>query len=484
MSLHIETSEEAREELDKQNRRSLFSAFLITALTFILITLLFLTVKIVMMDKVISQMSVIPLPLPTSHENIVEPADVPAPSTPQSAVAASPPSILTANTPLPTDINLPPVPPSSTAQPITIGHDIAMPGMPGNDISSPGATPQAFSKRCSLIDRLQRIKQSGGSEKYEEAVVRGLRWLMKTQNQDGSWGSGPNCASFTGMSLLAYLAHCETPYSEEFGESCQKAISWLVSTGAKNKGYLSLTPTDKYLPYEHAVNTYALSEAYTFCNLIGMDIPGLRESLEKAVSLIVKNQTTDGSWMYFYALKPSGESYPDLSISGWNIQALKAARHAGLKIDAPVLLRAGKFVASMGNAKTGLFQYREGEPRPSMTPVGVLSLQMLGQAHTKEARAGIKYMETNIKPDITDCYTYYYAAQALLNRGGEAWDGFGRKLGDTLVSRQQANGTWTPPAGLISGHINNAGKLHYQTCLTLLTLEVYYRFLPGTGENL
>ena len=38
----------------------------------------------------------------------------------------------------------------------------------------------------------------------------------------------------TGISLLAYLAHCETPLSEEFGENVLKGISFLVDLGMKN----------------------------------------------------------------------------------------------------------------------------------------------------------------------------------------------------------------------------------------------------------
>ena len=37
----------------------------------------------------------------------------------------------------------------------------------------------------------------------------------------------------TGISLLAYLAHCETPLSEEFGENVLKGISFLVDLGMK-----------------------------------------------------------------------------------------------------------------------------------------------------------------------------------------------------------------------------------------------------------
>lgn len=37
----------------------------------------------------------------------------------------------------------------------------------------------------------------------------------------------------TGMALLSYLAHCETPLSEEFGETVLKGISFLVDQGMK-----------------------------------------------------------------------------------------------------------------------------------------------------------------------------------------------------------------------------------------------------------
>ena len=43
----------------------------------------------------------------------------------------------------------------------------------------------------------------------------------------------------TGLALLAYFGHCETPVSEEFGDSCMKGIVYLVNLGMKNDGKLA-----------------------------------------------------------------------------------------------------------------------------------------------------------------------------------------------------------------------------------------------------
>jgi hypothetical protein len=81
-----------------------------------------------------------------------------------------------------------------------------------------GAIPATMRKRCSKEDRLQRLAETGGMPQCEDAVVKALRWMKSTQAADGSWGEG-NKAAMTGLGLLAYLGHCETPISEEFGDS-------------------------------------------------------------------------------------------------------------------------------------------------------------------------------------------------------------------------------------------------------------------------
>jgi hypothetical protein len=117
-------------------------------------------------------------------------------------------------------------------------------------------------KRCAKADHLQRITQNGGTPAWEDAVVKGLRWLKANQAPDGSWGG--HKAAMTGLALLAYSGHCETPASAEFGESCLKGIVYLVDPGLKNNGKLATNPGENSWPYEHAIATYALAEALKY----------------------------------------------------------------------------------------------------------------------------------------------------------------------------------------------------------------------------
>ena len=99
------------------------------------------------------------------------------------------------------------------------------------------ATYETMRKRCSKDDRLQRLKENGGTPACEEAVLKGLRWLKTNQSPDGSWGKPP--VGMTGLVLLAYFGHCETPASDEFGDSCLKGIVYLVDMAMKNNGKIA-----------------------------------------------------------------------------------------------------------------------------------------------------------------------------------------------------------------------------------------------------
>lgn len=480
MSFHVDISEEAQKELKSARRKNILSSIIVTVLSVILLAILFISLKIVIADK---KIGIIVYPY---EGQIVEPPP-PTPLSPETEKSSSsePPQKITRSNET-GDIFLPPV--NTPTEGPLIPHkpifDFDGPGKSEGPSTSNPPRPPFFAPRCGKQDRLARIKQYGGDESYEESVLKSLRWMMKNQNADGSWGS-TNKTAMTGLVLLAYMAHCETPFSEEFGESCLKAITYLIDVGKKNNGILSDTPGDKYISYQHAIATYALAEAHTMCQSFELTLKGLREMVAQSGAIIVRSQATDGSWMYFYRTREGNNAYPDLSITGWNIQALKAITYTG--IDLPVarsLMKAENFVKKMCNSRTGEFQYKAGDFRLSMVPVGVLSLQMIGKPELRETRTGLDYMAKNIKPEFQDPYTYYYAAQAFINRGGEVWKHFGKKMGDTIVSRQKDDGSWPEgSSSLIASHTTAREKEIYITCLNALTLEVYYRFLPGTGEG-
>ena len=49
----------------------------------------------------------------------------------------------------------------------------------------------------------------------------------------------------TGLALLAYHGHYETPLSPEFGETVQNAIDYLIANGQKNGGGLATSNANR-----------------------------------------------------------------------------------------------------------------------------------------------------------------------------------------------------------------------------------------------
>jgi hypothetical protein len=334
-------------------------------------------------------------------------------------------------------------------------------------------------KRCSKADRLARLRENGGTSECEEAVVKGLRWLKANQNADGSWGKA-NQSAMTGLALLAYFGHCETPAGGEFSDSSLKGITYLIDIGMKNNGVLTPAAASQSSPYEHAIATYAMGEAATFCKELG--IPSLMEVTQKAGQFIIDNQHVNGGWAYGYS--KADNAHTDSSITGWQLQALKACSHTGIKykgMDATVRKGLG-YLSSLQNENGG-FGYNSKAVRPGLAGVGVLCFQMWGKEKSPEARNGVKFIKENFKFDWntadSDLYSHYYASQAMMNAGDNYWKSYNKIFRDQLINNQNPDGSWKAPA--FTSHGQTPDKDVYRNTLSILMLEVYYRFLNTSG---
>lgn len=338
-------------------------------------------------------------------------------------------------------------------------------------------------------ERMRMIELGGGSVESEEAVLKGLRWLKSTQNEDGSWMNHNQC-SMTGLALLAYFGHCETPLSEEFGDSCLRAITFLVSRGMAKDGVLDSSGDKNQLPYEHAIATQALAEALAWCGQLNLNIPNLPEVTRKAGQFIVSNQHETGGWDYGYA-EESGRG-GDLSISSWQIMAVAACRDAGvpLKNLEPCIRRALDYVEARQGADGGFGYTGKGDSNAAngyhtLTGAGMISLQRWGKSSAASVRNGAKYIEKNSRFNYNgedcDLYGHYYESLAMRQRGGDAWKLYQARVMPQLIESQQEDGSWKAPGG---GKKPNAvaplytSNVHYRNCLCLLILESYYRIVP------
>jgi hypothetical protein len=346
--------------------------------------------------------------------------------------------------------------------------------------------PGTMAGRAGGSQRMQAMQMNGGKKESEEAVMRGLRWLMKTQNADGSWAKGSKSyvSAMTGFALLSYLGHGETPVSAEFGPTIQKALDWTFTNGKKNEGRLSMEATfTQGGVYAHGILAYGLGEYYTMTK-----DERFVDLFKQAIGYIVAGQGPDGGWMYAY-----DKSESDTSVSGWQIQALKAAHLSGLNIEGvdAALDKAMLNLKRVQGPKGG-FGYRKKEDRYSLTGVGVLCTYFWKQEKDSSVRSGIEFLmdETKktypveYKHDKANLYAWYYNTQACLMVGGAAWNTWNRMFQEQIVKNQSADGSWPPMAskpggGELQVDPEGAGPF-YRTNLCILMLEVYYRYMPTT----
>ena len=345
--------------------------------------------------------------------------------------------------------------------------------------------PPTMGGRVGEAARIQAIMMNGGKKESEEAVIRGLRWLKKNQNPYGFWGSDRKDA-MTGFALLSFLGHGETPGSPEFGPAVEKAVDWLRESSANNEGRFSAgTEFDQPGVYEHAIATYALGEYYTMTK-----DKRVVDLLSLAVSYIVKGQSPDGGWVWGYKKEGDG----DTSVTGWQIQAMRAAHLTGLNLPGveSALDKAMLDLKRVQDAKGGFGWTRPGDRYSySLAGVGVFCTYLWKQKKDESVRNGIEFILSQTYKDYpieyqgekADLYAWYYNTQACHIVGGAAWQKWNRLFQTEIVSAQASDGSWpamkaNPHTG-IDMQILGLGPFA-RTNLCILMLETYYRYLPNT----
>ena len=334
-------------------------------------------------------------------------------------------------------------------------------------------------------------KYSGGLGKRTEfAVLRALKWLRDHQDPDGSWGPQYRVA-MTGLALLTFMAHGETTGSEEYGEAIARGLRYLLSrqqdgvfVGGGHVDYWHSTVRlqTQLKCYEHGIGAYAVSEAYGL-----MGIPFLKGAMEQAIQVIIDGQHEGGSWDYGYIHGP--KSHVDVSLAGWHMQALKAAAFAGAENPGlKATIEAGIIGLKRMSLKKegGLFAYstRNDTHKPDliMTGVGVLCMQLTGHAMDDETRLGTRALRSLRLHWSKDdrgvgswpLYAWYYITQARFHQGGQTWSAWNRSFAPALCDMQNDNGSWCPAPDSDEARFGPV----YNTALSTLMLEVYYRLLP------
>lgn len=337
----------------------------------------------------------------------------------------------------------------------------------------------------------------GGTPASEASVALGLRWLAAHQDPSGCWsvdgyvhacpaqdpcgalkmrkGMSQYDPGVTGLALLAFLGAGQTPLHGEQGAAVGRAAEYLSRIQAPDGCF---GPSFEGVMYNQGIATLALAELFAMTK-----DERAGAAAQRGAGFIARAQQAAGGWDY----GPSQTGRNDTSVTGWQVMALKSAKAAGLKVPPETFLRAmGHFLRLGRPGGETVYADREpfgGRTGCGMTAVGLASRAFLGwpreaPAMAEGARRCLAALPGARNPEQAQGpYYWYYASMGLFQAGGEAWTRWNDVTRDFLVAGQQrrghAAGSWEP-----ADHFSAIGGRVTVTSLNLLTLEVYYRYLP------
>lgn len=306
---------------------------------------------------------------------------------------------------------------------------------------------------------------------WEQSVAKGLAWLAKQQNADGSFGGQSSGyarhVAVTSLAGLAFLAEGSQPNRGQYGEVVAKTLDYLLTHCTTESGLLIGPTTDHGPMYGHGFAALFLAEVYGQSH-----DPRVREELRKAIRLIVQTQNHEGGWRY--QARPMDA---DISVTICEIMALRAAANSGITVPQETIDRAIKYVKACQQPDGGFsYMLSGGGSAFPRSAAGLASLYYAGIYTGPEIEKAVDYClkftpgrnSSNNRNDFGHhFYAVYYATQALFQAGGGAWAKWWPATRDDLIRRQNANGSWQDGVGP-----------EYATAMALISLQIPKRMLP------
>jgi prenyltransferase beta subunit len=304
----------------------------------------------------------------------------------------------------------------------------------------------------------------------QRAVDKGLAYLASKQSPEGAWGGNGGfgaAAAITSLSALAMMANGNLPGRGKYGDNVRKAADFICRN--QQESGLFTTNQSQGEMYSHGFATLFIGEVY---GMTGDD--EVKENLQKAVRLIERCQNSEGGWRYQPAPVDA-----DISVTICQIMALRAARDAGIKVEASVIEKAIGYVRRCQNSDGG-FSYQAnggggGDSGFARTAAGTASLYYAGIFEDNAVTRGLDWLARftpspdHANPEDNGHFFYgnYYAVQAMFLAGGKYWREWYPGIREVLVKQQKDDGGWEREV-----------DPDYCTAMALIILQMPNRYLP------
>ena len=321
-------------------------------------------------------------------------------------------------------------------------------------------------------------------DKVDQAIESGIRFILNNQKDDGAIYDRGSPTAITALSVMSLAAVGHLPiHPNENGEALARALDFILLE--KNQNEIGYFGKRGGRMYGHGIVTLTLAE------MLGMGMDDktdeiIREKCQRAIDLILrsqkikKNQAQQGGWRY----SPDARD-ADLSVTIWQLMALRSAKNSGLEVPSTSILEAIEYLKRSYKSKldengnpidkiSGFAYQPGGHPEYTTTAAGLLAMQVCGEYESPFVLGAADWLLKNEPQTNRKFFFYgtYYYAQSMYQRGEEHAEKARKMVEDILIPMQKENGAWQG-----GGSESGAGEV-YCTSMAMLALAVKYHYLP------
>ena len=337
----------------------------------------------------------------------------------------------------------------------------------------------------------QLLRESAASlylpDDIDRAVRSGVKYLVQVQRDNGSISDRGHDVAMTSLAIMAMASIGVEPQTySATSRSMVKAVDFVLDKKHQDaQGYLG--GRDGSRMYGHGITTLMLTEILGMGSSVEQN-ERIHEMLVNAIKLmlsaqeVTKSEKLQGGWRYTPTSRDS-----DLSVSVWQLMALRSAKNDGLNvpgeaIDAALQYLRFSYASPMNRDGTPRdkvtgFSYTPGTHHPSftMSAAGLLAMQVCGKYDSPMVKGASEWLlQHPPKPNERFFfYGLYYYAQGMHQAGGKYAERADDLVPKLLLESQRSDGAWLARGG----EERNVGTV-YSTALAILCLSVRYHYLP------
>lgn len=333
--------------------------------------------------------------------------------------------------------------------------------------------------RSNALCKTRVLKGRGGDQQTTYLVDRGLRWLHFQQEEDGSWDPvasshsparelGGVSEARVGLTALAVAAFLSDGHSETAGtykDTVSNGINFLLAARDSLGQFGKVKDDPKTSLFNQSVCVLVLAENYMLSE--GKNEDDLRLGINRLMSMA--HRSTDDE---------THQTFSDT----WAAMALRTALLTGLDSDGDL---AG--VCRTVESRVELLAKEESSAGvaasdvPPLCSAGMEAVDALfvpGEPGQDQiAFPDLRKPETLFNlledPDLCEPSFLFFVGTALCEKEQPVWAEWNRRVKEYLSDSQKTDGSWL--AGGDWPWID--GGDIYTSSLSILTLQVYYRFI-------